>query len=207
MIYKYDEAIVKDLEQSFNPDSVDNPVVKVISPEQIIGVAAQIQNDEIKLPIVALSRDPNTQVDSERMNFSRAHIGVSTVIDPKTNELYYEKAIPISLTYRLTVLTATQADLDEIMRELMFKYLSMYFLPIRLPYEGNRVIRFGIAINSDTEIEQSSGSSEYAESGQLYQAVLQLKTEGCVLVTYTPVHLKRTVFETEIADPSAKSNL
>lgn len=202
MIYLYDEAIVKDLENSFNPGAQSDPVVKVISPEQIIGVAAQIQNDEIKLPIVALSRDENTQLDSKRMNFTRAHMGVSTVIDPKTNDLYYEKAIPISLTYRLTVLTASQADLDELMRELLFKYTSMYFLPIRLPYESNRVIRFGIAINSETEIDQSSGSSEYAESGRLYQAVIPLYTDGCVLVTYTPAHLKRTTHEIAIADPT-----
>ena len=194
MIYLYDDAIVDDLKQSFTEDSV----VKVISPDRILGVAAQIQNDEIHFPVVALSRDDNMQLDESRMNFTRAHKGVAAVFDKETNNLYYEKVVPIKLSYKLTVLTTSQADMDEIMRELLFKYLSMYFLSIRLPYESNRVIRFGIAVDSETEIDHSSGSSEYAESGQLYQSVLSLRCDGCVMVTYTPAHLKRLAFETEI---------
>ena len=45
MVYLYDNCIVDDLIRSFNPNSVDNPVVKVIGPEAAIGLAAQIKND------------------------------------------------------------------------------------------------------------------------------------------------------------------
>ena len=53
MLYCYDNAIVDDLIQSFNPNSVQNSVVKVISPDKILGLAAQIQGDKISFPIVA----------------------------------------------------------------------------------------------------------------------------------------------------------
>ena len=82
MIYLYDNAIADDLKASFNPDNVPNPVVKFVSAEQIIGIAAQKQNDNIQFPLVSLARKPNSvQIDKQRMNFSRAHFGIASVLD------------------------------------------------------------------------------------------------------------------------------
>ena len=50
MPHIYDKAIVDDLQKSFNPDAAANPVIRVIGPEEVIGLAAQIQNDEITFP-------------------------------------------------------------------------------------------------------------------------------------------------------------
>jgi len=197
LLYKYDKAIVDDLTESFNPDSVENPVVRVISPDKILDLAAQIQQDKIQFPIVALSRDTGIHINSELYNFSRAQFGVRSVLDNETNMLYYEKAIPINLSYIMTLLTTNQADMDELLREIIFKYTAQYFLEINLPYECNRKIRFGINIDKDS-IESSSGSFEYLESGQLYQTMLTLKCEGAVLVHYTPAHLKRIITDDEI---------
>ena len=198
MIYKYDDAICDDLRKSFNPNNVENPVVSVISSEVVTSIAAQIQNDQLKFPIVALIRNPNSvQIDQSRMNFTRAHFGVSAVIDKETNNVYYEKALPITLEYSLTVLTTNIVDQDEIIRELLFKYVNMYFLTIRLPYECDRKIRFGVRITSETDIDYSSGSPEYLQTGSLYQAIIPLHCDGCVLVSYTPAHLVRTTFDVE----------
>ena len=198
MIYKYDDAICDDLRKSFNPDNVENPVVSVISSEVVTSIAAQIQNDKITYPIVALIRNPNSvQIDQSRMNFTRAHFGVSAVIDKETNNVYYEKALPITLEYSLTVLTTNIADQDEIIRELLFKYVNMYFLTIRLPYECDRKIRFGVRITGETDIDYSSGSPEYLQTGSLYQAIIPLHCDGCVLVSYTPAHLVRTTYDVE----------
>ncbi len=200
MLYKYDNAIVDDLKRSFNPENVPNPVVSVVSPDQIIGLAAQLQNDSIKLPIVALTRNQE-QIDSSRTNFTSMHRGVATVIDNETNELYHEKVIPITLSYNLTIITSNTADMDEMIRELMFKYINMYFLTIKLPYESNRKIRFGVSLSKDSEIDRTSGVSEYLSNGKLYQSILTLNCEGAVLVSYTPVKLKRLEYE---IDPISK---
>lgn len=197
MLHLYDDAIVEDLQKSFNKVDGEDPVVRVISPEQVIGLAAQIQEDQIKFPIIALTRN-DYQIDNQRMNFTRAHMGVQSVIDTKTNNIYYEKAIPITLSYNMTLLTTNQIDMDELIKELLFKYTNMYFLTIKLPYECNRKIRFGIGINSNTEIERSSGSAEYVESGKLYQSIIKFDCEGCVLISYTPAHLKRSVSEIDV---------
>ena len=146
MIYLYDNALVEDLNKSFNPD-LNHPVVRVISPDQVLGVAAQLQDDNISFPIVALERLDSIEVDSELSNFTRMHKGVAAVFDKDSNNFYNEKAIPINLSYTLSVLTTNQADMDEILRELIFKYVSMYFLKIRIPYESKREISFGVIID------------------------------------------------------------
>lgn len=190
MIYLYDNAICDDIRKSFNPTNVPNPVVTVMSSEQAIAIASQIQDDKLKFPIVALIRKPNSvQIDQSRMNFTRAHFGVAAVFDNKTNQVYHEKALPVTLEYSLTVLTTNIVDQDEIIRELLFKYINMYFLSIKIPYESERTIQFGVRITSETDIDYSSGSPEYLQSGSLYQAIIPLKCDGCVLVTYTPMHL------------------
>lgn len=196
MIYLYDNAICDDLRKSFNPNNVPNPVVSVVPPEQVIDIAAQIQGDRLSFPIVALVRNPNSvQIDQSRMNFTRSHFGVSTVFDNEHNNVYYEKSLPVTLEYSMTVLTTNIADQDEIIREILFKYINMYFLSIKVPYESNRTIRFGVRITSETDIDYSSGSGEYIKQGSLYQAIIPLKCDGCVLLTYTPVKLERQILD------------
>lgn len=189
MVHLYDSSVVDDLQSCFvMPDGAE-PVVKVIDPEHIVGLAAQIQNDEISLPLITVERK-DYNIDTDRTNFTRMHSGVPTVIDPKTNNIYYERSIPIDLEYTLTVLTSNQIDMDEIVKELLFKYTYQYFLTIKPPYESKQKYRFGVRINISA-IEKRSGASEYIESGQLYQTSIPLIVDGAVLLHYTPVHLKR----------------
>lgn len=200
MLYLYDRAICKDLSESFNPDGDANPIVKVIDPEGAVSVLAQLQQDELKLPAAVLTRDPNFTIDKERWNFTRAHRGVAATFDNKTNNIFYEKALPVDLKYSLTLLTTNTADRDELIRELLMKYTSMYFLKIKLPYECERYIRFGLVIDFEN-MENSSSSFEYLSEGKLYQTILPIRCEGCVFVTYTPVKLKRTETVVEPTNP------
>lgn len=194
MLYLYDQAICKDLQASFT-DEYQRSVVRVVSPEEIVNLAAQIRNDDISFPIVAVSRDTDTPVDTARTNFTRMHEGVAAVIDPETNLIYSEKAIPIKLGYHMTVLSTNMVDMDELVKELIHKYTTQYFLSIDLPYEAKRRIRFGIALDHDSAIETSSAHREYVESGKLYQTIIALRCEGCVQLLYTPKKLERTVYE------------
>lgn len=200
MLYVYDNAFVDDLKKSFNPANVPNPVVKVISPEEVIGLAAQMQSDNIRFPIVAVTRSEDVQIDTDRTNFSRIHKGVVSVLDPDTNELYYEKAIPVALSYALTVITTSTAELDEIVRELMFKYSSMYFITLTLPYECKRKVRFGVTLDTNANIERTSSSTEANAEGKLYQAIVPLRCDGCVLVSYTPAKLRRLRYDIDYTD-------
>lgn len=197
MLYLYDSAIVKDLQRAFNPDNVSDLVVKVVDPDGILTLAAQIQDDAIKLPVVAVYREPDTPIDRSRWNFTRAKIGIPVVFENDKNNIYYEKAVPIELNYKLTVLTHNTADLDELVRELVFKYSDQFFMQLTVPYESKRIIRFGVVVDPDKTIERTSGSFEYMQSGALHQAIIPLKVLGAVLITYTPRQLKNVDYEIE----------
>lgn len=193
MLWVYDDAIVEDLKRSFNPDNVPNPVVTVVNSENAIGLAAQVQEDKIQFPIVALTRNSTISVAESVKNFTKTKRGIATTFDNENNIIYNEKTIPIELSYELSVFATNTADMDEIIRELIFKYSSKYFLTITVPYESKRKIRFGISMAS-TNVEIQSVSSEYVQSGQLYSSSITLNCEGCVLIHYTPRRLNRYEF-------------
>lgn len=190
MLWVYDNAIVDDLSSCISSDSSANPVVRIMGEEAMPGIIAQIQEDRLTFPALFLHRHPETPLDQSRYNFTQLHKGVATTFDPETNNIYFEKVAPIELRYDLHVLTTNTIDMDEMIRELIFRYSSMYYLTIEIPYESKRQIRFGVAIDPDTQIQRKSGTSEYISTGALYESVIELKCQGAVLITYTPRHLQ-----------------
>lgn len=200
MIYCYDEAIVKDLQRSFNIDNIGSPVVKVMDAEKGLEAIAQAEGDRLRFPLVLLTRYPDTPIDKSRLNFTRAHRGVAAILDTETNNLYYEKAIPIEVNYDLTILASNTVDREELSRELIFKYTDMYFVTFELPYECKRKVRFGIKIDPDKDISSKSGVVEYLGDGTLYQTIIPLKCEGCVMVSYTPAKIQRSSYSIQPID-------
>ena len=195
MLWAYDEAIIKDLISCIDPDGKMNNTVKVMGDEGVMGVFAQLQEDKIKFPAIFLERNSDTPLDSSRYNFSRMHMGVPACVDTEKNNVYLEKAAPIQLGYKLHVLATNTADMDELTRELLFRYNSTYYVTMEVPYESKRTIRFGIAIKPDTSITKKSGVTEYIQSGRLYEAIIELECQGAVLLHYTPRHIQRSILK------------
>lgn len=198
MLWVYDNAIVSDLSSCIDPEGRASNTVRAMGDEGMIGVLAQLQDDKITFPALFLSRHPETPLDSSRYNFTRAHIGVPCTFDTERNDIYLEKAVPIELKYDLHALTTNTADMDEIIRELLFRYTSMYYLTIQVPYESKRNIRFGISINPDTPIRRNTGVTDYVENGKLYESVLELECQGAVMLDYTPRHMQGLVIANNI---------
>ena len=202
MLYLYDEAVLQDIKDSLTENLNQN--VFLTTAENYPGILAQIQDDTITYPLILLHREPDTPIITEQMNFTRYKFGVPCVFDNVKNNVYYERALPVQLTYSLRILSTNVADTDELARELFYKYLSMYFLTIRAPYESDRQIRFGVVVDFDYGIKEESGSAEYTQTGALYQSTMMLTTKGCVYLTYTPRHVQRPVISSDIktAPPS-----
>ena len=119
------------------------------------------------------------------------HRGVPAAYDNETNTLYYEKSIPVKLGYTLNILTTNTADMDEITKEILFRYINTYFICMPVPYEVKRNIRFGVNVVKES-IKKSSGAFEYLQSGTLYQTSMELSIDGAVELSYTPRHVLRT---------------
>jgi len=195
MLYLYDNAIVDDIKASINADNA-NPNVVIADPETYQGILSQIQDDTITYPVILVIRDPDMPIIQELWNFPRAQFGIPAAFDNKTNNIYYEKSLQVGLQYTIRILTTNVADTDELARELFYKYLSMYYLTIRLPYESDRKIRFGIEVDLGYGIKRESSSTEYTKTGALYQSTIHLNTQGCVMLSYSSRHLTREVYDT-----------
>lgn len=197
MLWVYDNAIVDDIKASINSQNA-NPNVVMADAETYPGILAQIQDDTITYPLILVDRDSDMPIITELWNFSRAQFGIPAAFDKKENNIYFERALPIDLAYTVRILTTNVADTDELAKELFYKYLSMYYLTIKLPYESDRKIRFGVDIDLGYGIKRESGSFDYIKTGALYQATFHLKTHGCVMLSYTPRHLSREVLSNDI---------
>ena len=202
MIWCYDNAVQEDILKSFTPEPGGRPVVSVVPPDDIIRIAAQIQDDKLHFPLIALSREDNIPIDNERLNFTMLHKGVGTVVDKETNMIYYEKVMPIKLDYTLVCMATNTADVDELVRELLFKYTHQYFLTITVPYESKRKIRFGVRVNPDEEIERVTSTSNYLNEGKLHSAGIKLHIDGAVMINYTPQKLTRLDLEVKPTLPT-----
>ena len=55
-----------------------------------------------------------------------------------------------------------------------------------------------MVIDSNAQIETRSSAKDYYAQGKLYETVIPIRCDGCVLVSYTPVQLKRTTYEIAI---------
>ena len=207
MLYLYDRAVCDDLKSSLTDELNKN--VFLTDADNYPGILAQIQDDTITYPLILLHRDEDTPIRKDQMNFTRYQFGVPCTFDNKKNIVYYERALPVEVNYTLRILSHNVADTDELARELFYKYISMYFLTIRTPYESDRKIRFGVQVDMDYGIKKESSGSEYLSTGALYQSTIHLKTDGCVSLTYTPRHLIRNVLSTDdikIEDPKPKGD-
>lgn len=200
MLWAYDEAICKDLADCINPSGKMNSTVKMLGDDGIMGVLAQIEEDRVTFPAIFLSRHRDTPLDPSRFNFTRLHKGVPAAYNSETNTLYMERMAPIELKYDMHVLTTNTSDMDEVTRELLFRYSSMYYITMEVPYESKRKIRFGIGIHPDTSISQKRGQTEYVESGRLFESIMELECQGAVLLSYTPRHMQGLI----VKDPVMK---
>lgn len=204
MLWAYDEAIVKDLASCIDPQGKANNTIKMMGEEGMMGIFAQLQEDRITFPAIYLQRSSETPLDSNRYNFTRTHVGVPCVFDTEKNNVYVEKSVPIQLSYTLHALTTNTADMDEIIRELLFRYTAMYYITMEVPYESKRKIRFGMSINPDSSIRRNSGTSEYVQTGKLYESTLELECQGAVMLHYTPRHLNGVIGKMKFMNTSVE---
>jgi len=198
MLYLYDNAIAADLQSAIDPHGGMNDHVKVMEPDGVIGLMAQLEEDKISFPLLCLIRSSDITIDANRSNFTRLHRGHAEIIDPKTNNLYLETANPIELKYAIHILATNTVDVDELTREIMFRYSSMYFITMKKPYEAEASFRFGVSIPPGSTITRESGANNYVKDGKLYESIIPIVCEGAVYFNYTPKHMTRTITQLKV---------
>lgn len=113
----------------------------ILSPDEVTELFqenADIHKDKIKLPLIALSRDTEINLDittNRPLSFDGLHLGVSKD-GSKTAQL---NAIPMTLNYQIDIFTAKAVECYEYARNFTFNIINHPKLEIELPYNGIKV--------------------------------------------------------------------
>ena len=175
MVYDYDNAIVQDLR---NITKNDKRFIYIIPPEDYFDLNAMLNKDDIKLPLISLSRPSWSLLDRkpQTMIFEGFNIEKNREKDLIKNI----QAIPISISYQLDVWTNNRKENDMIMRELIWYYTLNPTLDIIIPYKGvNYSHEFNIFFDND--VSDNSDITEHKNLGRLFRQTIGFYTDDAYL--------------------------
>ena len=167
MIQLYDEALCDYLKAAFTN------LVAVVPVSEYWRVIAMHKEGQLQLPAICISRSNNTK-DNELNSWVIGKKGRADRI--QEHKLITEQALPISLTYNITLLTTTQDDSDELTSEIIFLLLNKPRVRVKIPYGSERDIHGQISVSGD--VTDSSMRDTFSDTGILYQSIIPVKMLG-----------------------------
>lgn len=171
MIQLYDTAL-----HDYFTDTVKGDVA-IVPVKDYWTVVAMHKEGRLQLPAVVLNRT-NWTPERELRSWPIARKGRIDRI--QNHKKISEQAIPIQADYTVTLLAATQDDIDELTSEVTFLILNKPRLTILLPYGTDRSIHGQILINGD--FQPSSGIDRFSETGILYQQIIPIRVLGANII-------------------------
>lgn len=172
-VYLYDKAFVDSLRE-ITKDSRIN----IMSPDDMFSITAITNQDVIKLPTISLQR-PNWSIATDRISHPQSRDGITTTYDENIQKFKNVQMIPIRINYLIDVWTKTREDSDNIMRELIWYYITHPTLTVKIPYGLNIEHRFNIFL--DPDIDDNSDIVEHKNRGVYFRQTISAYTDDAYL--------------------------
>ena len=119
----YDEAVTQKIKSWL----ADTSELRVLSPDEsnrLIQLAAEDSNDKpLKLPILALSRNKDLEIEST-IKQNKSFDGLIIDTDETKNVSVHLNVIPVKTTYQLDIYTKRRIEADEYVRQYLFKLIK-----------------------------------------------------------------------------------
>lgn len=167
-VYLYEQSLVEALRKITGDDRIH-----VITPDRSIQYLAEFDKDKVQFPAVVLSRN------SVSLRVGRNHYGTlrgETSRIEEDSTVVKAKIIPITIRWSLDVFTADRFTCDEIIRELVFYFLTYPRFSITVPYDLNIKQNFDIFL--DNEIADNSDLVNFPNVGEIFRETLSIYTEN-----------------------------
>lgn len=159
----------------------ENTNLRVLGPSESKKLfeltADDTQDQPFKLPLITLTRSKDIEL-------------LSTIKQPKSyeglkllstqEETLHLNVIPIKLLYDLTIYTKTEEEVDEYVRNFLFKLINNPVIKVRIPY-NNTQIEHVANIRVLSNISDTSDISERIFSGQFHCWTIQLEIQDAFL--------------------------
>lgn len=132
----YDEALAQKIQKW-----IKDPNLVVLKPNEVtrlLQIKADVNNDKpLKLPFIALSRDPQVDI----LSVNKKPLTFDGMMKEATKEKTLQiNAIPIRIGYQLDIYTRKFAENDEYVRNFVFNFINHPKLEITLPYNDSNIV-------------------------------------------------------------------
>jgi hypothetical protein len=192
----YDDAITQKIKNWL----ADNSKLRVLSPDEsnrLIQLAAEDSNDKpLRLPIIALSRNKDIELESA-IKQNKSFDGFVLLTDDKAATTVHLNVIPIKTTYQLDIYTKTRLEADEYVRQYLFKLINNPQIIIEIPY-NNYVIKHTANLRVLNTISDTSDIPMHIFAGQFYKWTIQLELQDGFLFSI-PQRSRWRLLEPELA--------
>lgn len=171
MVYYYDTAIIEDMRSLF-----DDERITICPQDNLFKTIARLNEDDIKMPLVSVVRTGWSLRDSQHpMRFRGGILNITK------DEQYISRlqTIPIRINYLFDVWTQHREENDNIVRELIFWYMTHPTLEVKIPYGADMKHTFNIYF--DSNIEDNSDIVDQANHGEYFRQTLSVYTDDAYL--------------------------
>lgn len=171
MVYLYDTAIIEDMRSI-----LDDERIYICPSDRVFSVIARLNEDDVKMPMISVARTGISLLDSQHtMRFTG---GISNISEDEES-ISRIQVIPIQINYQFDVWTKHREENDNIIRELIFYYMTHPTLEVKVPYGTNLKHTFNIFY--DKTIEDNSDISDQVNHGEYFRQTLSVYTPDAYL--------------------------
>lgn len=169
----YDEAVTQKIKNWL----ADNSTMRVLSPDEsnrLIQLTAEDSGDKpLNLPVIAISRNKDIELLST-IKQNKSFDGLVIKSDIAKNSVVHFNVIPIKTTYQIDFYTKTRAEVDEYVRQYLFKLINNPQIIIKIHY-NNYIVEHTANLRVLNTISDTSDISTHIFPGQFYKWTIQLE--------------------------------
>lgn len=171
----YDEAIT----QKIKGWLADTSKLRVLSPDEstrLIQLQAEDSNDQpLQLPLIAISRNKDIEIESA-IKQNKSFDGLVIGEDKTTASVIHLNVIPVKTTYQLDIYTKKRIEVDEYVRQYLFKLINNPQIIIEIPY-NNYIVRHTANLRVLNTVSDTSDIPNHLFAGQFYRWSIQLELQ------------------------------
>lgn len=171
----YDDAIVNKL-QKWIPSNAKLRILKPDETARFFALQAEDTNDRpADLPLVMLSRSRDIELQLNIKN-PKSFDGMRMTTDMNANKTAIINSIPIRVEYQLDIVTKTEEENDEYLRNFLFKLINNPTIYIEIPYNGSN-LRYIANLRVLSTVSDTSDITERLFVGQFVRYTIHIELQ------------------------------
>ena len=181
-LYAYDDGLLKYLKEALNFSNIMNSAESVAF-SNIVEEGEEKKNLRIEVPMISFWRTANPLAVEGGGSFGLRHRG--RLIGQDDDNTHRWRALPINISYQITIWSDKRREVDDIFRELMM-YLMIDNPHIEVKFEGRDTPeKFLIEV---TDTDDGTDIEGFDERGRLYMThiLIDIKEAQLIFDRYSP---------------------